>query len=377
MKNTTGFKAISRMIGIISITAVIGFATAALFLVGCDGISGGDAGNGNSNNNNSNNGGVGDWIAVNSPFSSPALNSISAIVYGNDRFVAVGGIKMSTSTDGINWTAETEGPFGTRGISAIAYGNGKFVISEGNTIPKMAYSSDGITWTVINNPFNTSGYIAPITYGNDKFVAAIGNKMAYSSDGVTWTYVTDADKLFSFIVNGSITTRGSISGIAFGNGKFVAGGDDGYLPNRTLKIATSSDGVTWTVVKADTFTILGQILYGNGKFVSWGENGILAYSTDGITWTDVPVTANPFYNGTSSGTINAVAYGNGKFIAVSKSMVAYSTDGATWTEEKNSTLWTAIKDDLYGTGTVRALAYGNGKFVAGNSWAHMAYLSDN
>jgi len=376
MKNT------SKFIGFIAFVAVIVFPITAPSLTGCNNpaSSGGGGGGGGGGSGGDNPPlGVKDWIAINSPFSNPAVDSISAIVYGNNRFVAVGsamgGGKMSTSTDGINWTAETAGPFGTRGISAIAYGDGKFVISEGTSAkPKMAYSSDGVTWTVINNPFNTNGYIAPIAYGNGKFVAAFGNEMAYSSDGITWAYVTNADKLFNYFYNNTLMSRGSISGIAFGNGKFVAGGDDG---NKTLKIATSSDGVTWTVVKADTFTILGQILYGNGKFVSWGENGILAYSTDGITWTDVPITINPFYSGTSSGDIYSIAFGNGKFVAISNSIIAYSTDGATWTEEKNSTLWTVIKDSTYGTGKVRALAYGNGKFVAGSTWARMAYLSDN
>jgi hypothetical protein len=137
-------------------------------------------------------------------------------------------------------------------------------------------------------------------------------------DNMKWTAVTDS-------------TFGStgIMSIAYVNGKFVAGGRSG-------KMATSTDGVNWTAVidsKLDAGPnnwILG-ITYANGKFVATSSN-IIAYSSDGETWTRVTVTweKNPFYN------INAIAYGNGKFVAVGDDLVdgviAYSSDGVTWSE---------------------------------------------
>jgi len=183
---------------------------------------------------------------------------------------------------GTGWTTVTDSNIGTAPFHAIAYGNGKFVIGV-SLKTSTSTSTDGITWTSPTD--NAIGFITlAIAYGNGKFVAGgASGKIAYSSDGATWTAVTDADKIFSLIVQGSTISTGIISGIAWGNGNFVAGGDDGYLPKRTVKIATSPDGITWTAVTDTTF-INGPIVYGNGKFISWGEHGILAYSADGITF---------------------------------------------------------------------------------------------
>jgi len=322
-------------------------------------------------------GGSKGWIVVDSPFTG-ILAGVSKIVFGNDKFVAVSSFfsdsKISTSPDGINWTAGIDCPFdGTNGIEEIAYGNGIFVITEGTYYkPRIAHSSDGVTWTVTANPLDTNGYISTIAYGNGNFVAVIGsNKMAYSSDGATWTAVTDAAKIFSLIVQGSTISTGIISGIAWGNGNFIARGDDGYLPKKTVKIATSPDGINWTTetpVISFLANFNGPIIYGDDKFVSWGEHGILAYSADGITWTDVSILDNPFYDGTSSGTINAIAFGNNKFVAVGNGgKIMYSSDGVTWTAETGSPF----------TYYINTIAYGKGKFVAGSNPSVIAYLSDN
>jgi len=87
----------------------------------------------------------------------------------------------------------------------------------------------------------------------------------------------------------------------------------------------------------------------------------MATSTDGETWTAVTLSAiKP---------IRAIAYGNGKFVAVGdKGQMATSTNGETWTAVSNST---------FGTSDINAIVYGNGKFVAGGYYGGMAYLSDN
>jgi hypothetical protein len=83
--------------------------------------------------------------------------------------------------------------------------------------------------------------------------------MAYSSNGITWTVVSDS-------------TFGTtlITGIAYGGGKFVAGGGGG-------KMAFSTDGLTWTAVSDSTFTgAINDIAYGGGRFVAVGANGKMA-----------------------------------------------------------------------------------------------------
>ena len=94
-----------------------------------------------------------------------------------------------------------------------------------------------------------------------------------------------------------------------------------------------------------------SVAYGDGKFVavSWDSAGSdkAAYSTDGINWT---ASTMP-----SSAQWYSVTYGDGKFVAVARysGKAAYSTDGINWTASTmpSSETWWSI-------------TYGNGKFVA-------------
>ena len=64
----------------------------------------------------------------------------------------------------------------------------------------------------------------------------------------------------------------TIYSICYGNGKYVAGGYDG-------KMAYSSDGITWTEVGNSTFGsyAIQFICYGDGKYIAGGYNGRMAY----------------------------------------------------------------------------------------------------
>jgi hypothetical protein len=266
----------------------------------------------------------------------------------------------AVTVTGPQWTAVADSTFGTSQILAIAYANGKFVAGGGDG--KMATSTDGITWTAVtDSAFGTGNRtIWSIAYGNGKFVAVgrtytssggtniYSGKMATSTDGTTWTAVGE-----------STFGTSTIYAIAYANDKFVAGGGNG-------KMATSTDGTTWTAVgesTCGTSSILA-ITYANGKFVAGGYNGKMATSTDGVTWTAV---ADSTFGTTSDDVIKAIAYGNGKFVAVGwyynagryeDGKMATSTDGMTWTAVADSTFVTASSDNI------NAIAYGNNRFVA-------------
>jgi len=220
------------------------------------------------------------WTAVDvsSIFGSEPIYSIA---YGNGTFVAGGSRSnnlsydnIATSTDGVTWTL-VKGSF-LRTTRAIAYGNGKFVAGDSNDSNKIAYSSDnGATWTIVDISDITDSpyyYIKSIAYGNGKFVANFGYNMVTSTDGVTWTRAGNIGSSFDAII--------------YANNKFVAVGDSG-------SIVTSTDGITWTWVTTNVFdynyTYLGEtytvkrnlkaIAYGNGKFVVGGNDGTIAYSS--------------------------------------------------------------------------------------------------
>ena len=259
-------------------------------------------------------------------------------------------------------------------VEAIAYENGKFV--AGGWQGKMATSSDGITWTAVADstfpPTFTYGSsyspdttdITAIAYGGGKFVAGgtTAGKMAYSTDGITWTA---ADSTFSAYYSGTSTVNPSVfKGIAYGGDKFVAVGE-GY--NR--KMAYSNDGVTWTVVEfqnLDNISI-NAIAYGGGKFVTVGNNvtnlGNISNmaSNNGENWTRMDT-----FTSNSGG----ITYVNDRFVAkVGAGYVYYSTDGITWI---------AVTDSIFGDARNYAgIAYGGGKFVAVGGSGGIAYADSN
>ena len=296
--------------------------------------------------------------------------------------------------------------FGTASVSGDTMTVNEKANGDVYTLRKQSGSTGNggnMTWTAVADSTFGSGYSAPtinaIAYGNNRFVAVGQNgKMAYSTNGITWTAA--ADSTIWDYTSGTSTTiyKSSINAIAYGGGKFVAGDARG-------KMAYSADGVSWTAVADSTFgtsnNAIYSIAYGGGRFVAVGQK--VAYSNDGVTWTAV--------SGSGLGTAQAIAYGNGRFVAAFGIVdMAYSTDGVSWTAASINGFniysiaygsdgyggsrfvagassgdmaysstgrdWTDVEDNTFGIfDTIRAIAYGNGGFVAGGS-GKMAYSMD-
>jgi hypothetical protein len=143
------------------------------------------------------------------------------------------------------------------------------------------------------------------------------------------------------------------------------------------RIATSPDGVNWTVVADTRFgsDFIRGIAWCNNRFVAWGQSGKMATSPDGENWTAV---ADSAFSNDQTTLITGVAWGNGRYIAVgyeidystpgwdSVGKTAVSTDGLTWRSIANplgnSVLWN--------------VAWGNGKFVvSGGNMGAMAWTN--
>jgi hypothetical protein len=291
---------------------------------------------------------------------------------------------------GGTWVKVANPAFGAAsGVSGIAYGGGKFVAVGNNS--EIAYSTDGINWTAVANTAftktNLSGNlygIADIAYGGGKFVAVGGgNQMAYSTDGINWTAIANTAFLPSLNVLGYDATN--ILCVTYGNGKFVAGGWCSVSQDRDehgAQMAYSTDGINWTNVDATIFgfgsgsnqpyytNYINSIVYENGRFVAGGK-GIIANSADGINWT---AAQNPFHI-TVAGSqlpvqIYDIAYGGGKYVAVGQNRkMAYSADGTNWTEIESSTFGAS---DLQ----ILSVAYGNGRFYAASNYGKMRASTD-
>lgn len=222
------------------------------------------------------------------------------------------------------------------------------------TFPYLSYADPLDGWHVRNPvlPHVQNNDLSGMAYGNGTFVAtgAYGTILT-SKDGISWTV-----KKLSY---------GSISGVTFGEGIFVGVGEG---------IFTSPDGSNWkesTVAPPVDFSIrgpvdnpdglnfpgpkshsvygsgLGSVAYGNGTFVAGGIGGTILSSEDGFLWT--------YRHSNVSQSIDDIAYGNGVFIAIvsSQKAVLSSPDGITWTQQ-----W------IPEVGGKRAITYGNNSFVA-------------
>lgn len=269
------------------------------------------------------------------------------------------------STDGVNW--ERIG-LGASNIYCVTYGTVKINDTTGNgfillgkTDTTNVYGSfDGATWTRISTiPSNTWNYVI---YGGGKFVAVglpIGvpnhtnSSVIISSDGTSWSQATY-----------SLTLRDvQMTSVAYGP-------SNGYIAVGTRgEIVSSQDLVNWSMDIPDSEMSYKNVLYSGGKFVAIvGDNNVYGYSryhkvatsSDGISWSINPT---PYITTTLSCVAYGIVNGEDLYVAISSkkrddigsnpqgtqpSTVLISPDGVSWSQV----------DDVRGYGWVDVV-YGN------------------
>lgn len=141
-----------------------------------------------------------------------------------------------------------------------------------------------------------------------------------------------------------IVGSNSWSCVAYGNGRFVVGGENGYVTTST------DEGTTWSTPKqlegSDSWV---SAIYANGSFMMLSGRGYVATSTDGITWSVTRPSTDMYWR--------CLAYGNGIYVAagLDRGWIMTSSDGETWTKKQ------------VGSMTWHDVAYGNGRFIIINS----------
>lgn len=275
-------------------------------------------------------------IPTSSLLQLPIENDVR-MIYGNNRFVGITNFNSTgvySDDGGETWSTMSIPSSDYWG--RLAYGNGSFVLVE-TAGSKSCKSIDGINWVT------TSGHTlqpsSSIAYGENVFISIQQNyKTIYVSidGGLTWQRPDDS--LLDPIYVGWVD-------IAYGNGKFFACQANGATRN---KITYSNDlGQTWTPTFMSSLN-LKSVAYGNGKYIALSNTDVIAYSEDGENWTEQKVL--PTLRDWRS-----VRFGNGYFVAVgyNSSVAIYSADGLTWSEV-----------DLYKTATWNNISTdGNGKFI--------------
>ena len=184
------------------------------------------------------------WVAG----TSTGKTDLTALVYGNGVYVAVGGASSAvSSTTGSLWTNRTIPTLGSGTYSSVAHGNGTFLAIATGSL-ETAISSNGNAWTTGGNMPSSSTW-SSVAYGNGRFVAiATGTrKVAYSlNKGVTW-----AAGVSQLPVSATWTK------ISYGAGLFVAVASGGTTA------ATSPDGINWTLRAMPVSSNWAAVQYGN------------------------------------------------------------------------------------------------------------------
>jgi hypothetical protein len=261
----------------------------------------------------------------------PVTTNLTSVVWTGKKFIAagVGSSSFCSSVDGRTWsviTLDTTSTtlVGSSIISKLASnGNARLIAgrnNQGSSINTILYSdNEGVTWTPATwtnsqfillsftksgnnvtttvsttaiNEVNTGATSITITAGSGTAPAA-GNLGTFTISSfvvgsATITYVNASGSTQTGIsanlqLNDNIL-NGSTDGIAWNGHGWIAVGSQVSTTRRT--IATSPDGVTWTVLKNSIFTKGRGIEWNGNSWIACGEGtNTIATSLDGTTWT--------------------------------------------------------------------------------------------
>lgn len=273
----------------------------------------------------------------------PTPNPIRDIAYGNGLWVGVGdsGTVITSPDDGTTWALQRTGVTNANvGFSGIVFTNNLFVAVGSSGLA--ATSPDGTNWT-LRTAGNSNNQWNAVTYGGGRYVAvgqdtaALGaNNVAVSMDGTNWNTFASG-----------LSGLGYFNDVTFAQGLFVAvGGTNSYFGG---VVYTSPNGSNWTLRVTNFFMSLSGITYGNGKFVGVGNTGTVL-SSDGTTWT-LRTNSSAYYR-------IGVAYGNGVYVSVGADAPSLYADGYSYTSSDGSN-W--VFNYLNASETVR---FANGRFAA-------------
>lgn len=195
--------------------------------------------------------------------------------------------------DIFGWRTASWGPFTvTDSVKAFAYGGGVYVAVGIHGV--VAYSYDGDIWErakkapdpasgdPVTEPFKLANGgnadFNAVAFGDGVFIAvADGGHFAYSRDGIYWTG------------KHGVTGFGSenINGIAYGRtpaglGCFVAVGN-GANGGGNIFAAFSSGPESWSGGKPAGFSAVKDVTFGNGKFYAAGDDGWMGWAVPTIS----------------------------------------------------------------------------------------------
>lgn len=259
-------------------------------------------------------------VALSGCFGSEANDDVhnglnSTLTTGNKPvYVALGAYGvMSYSYDNTNWSLI--------GVPAVAYNSmvsddaGRVVaIGESGSI--IFSADDGATWNGVKSGITYT--LNKIAYGNGVFIA-VGNNGSISKG-------TSIDKWSS----SNIGYTGNLTGISYTKSSNVG---IWVVTTDSNKIFYSYDnGSTWNNTDIDAGVTLNNIKYAKNEFFALGNNGNIWHSVDGSTWVQSTLYTNSNRTNKYNGNITSITYGNNLFLGTTADgKLISSPDGQVWT----------------------------------------------
>jgi|GEM_PF-2553943 len=242
-----------------------------------------------------------------SEWSDPSGLQLIDLQAGGDTRVGVGRYGLLTwSRDGTHWQTASQSTV-TGDLGAAAWGNDHWIVA-GNA--GLARSSDGKQWQML--PGTQEFSAGAIAYGGGKFVAGgPGSRAVFSDDvGDSWNEIDP--------------NVGTLRRVVFGRDRFV-----GLItpPGGRETVHVSSDGLAWAPANQTEAWAWQRVEYIEGLFYAVGsrrddETGVIARSAEGLNWTVVGTTPDPVF---------AIAGRPGRMVAGTQNgWVWVSTFGAEW-----------------------------------------------
>ena len=343
---------------------------------------------------------------------NPTTNAVNSVA--NGKYFSCTGVgdsasgALTTYTGGLNVTA-----YHPACVSGVSYSGGKYVAtyryySNGTTTTYMVQSTNGINWASVHDTISTivvSNWFAPIgTYvagvlyystesaivkatsggANWQWEQMVSNFVGTSAVqvggvatvvGATKTYMgmdvkgvpqySYKQAILSQRANGTATyasipaSTGTLAGVAYGNGVYVAVGSAGTV------LVSSDGGATYSAVSVGAVSNIMQVSFNNGMFTAVTSGNILLISTNGINWAVNVISGAPHVATNSDYTYS------GALIVGCSGMVGLSTNNVSWmfsTAATTANLYAATSN-----GASTYVAVGQGGVVvrsvdAGRTW---------
>jgi len=234
-------------------------------------------------------------------------------------FIAVGaGGQRMLSRDGLKWENHTswgEPKHDQNDLNVVTTFRGIVIAGGGYYSGRITATRDGMTWSDGVVP-KSSPIFGVETLGDTLYLVMLHGEVFATHDGENYRLVATAK-----MPTRTHWTRSSA------NGNGLIGGSGDFGPAMVFDPKTKEIIVTQMVGQTIKNAGFKRVAFGNGVFVVGGQDGLLAHSRDGKTWgnnSTVP----------ERGDVTAVVWAGDHFLAsTTKYGALVSKDGANWEKQ--------------------------------------------